>query len=65
MTNRDKIIALSFIIVAFSVLYFLVIRPISLDRKLDSCLDSMWSFYGNDDIKYAQKTEGCYREVGR
>lgn len=50
------------IIVSICLVYQFIIRPIQKDKKLDSCLDSMWSLYGNNDELYKLKSESCYKE---
>lgn len=65
MSVKDKIFVACGIVISISSFYYLVIRPNMLDKKLDSCLDSMWSLYGNDDDKYKEKSDSCFREVGR
>ncbi|MFW0862059.1 MAG: hypothetical protein ACKKL6_00525 [Candidatus Komeilibacteria bacterium] len=43
--------------------YYLV--EVRRENKLDSCLDSMWSLYGNDNSLYGTKSELCFKEFGR
>lgn len=50
------------IILSASVIYQFIIRPIQKDKKLDSCLDSMWILYGNNDELYKIKSESCFKE---
>lgn len=33
-----------------------------LRAGLDSCLDSMWSLYGNNDELYKSKSDNCFKE---
>ena len=49
--------------VAASFVYYFIVRPIQQDKKLDECLDSMWSFYGNQDAVYKEKAELCVMEI--
>lgn len=58
----SSFLILGIIIVSLSLCYYFVFRPIQNDKKLDSCLDSMWSLYGNDDILYKNKAELCFKE---
>jgi len=50
------------IILSICSVYQFIIRPIQKDKGLDSCLDSMWSLYGNDDELYKTKSESCFKE---
>ena len=50
------------IILSVCAIYQFIIRPIQKDKKLDSCLDSMWSLYGNNDELYKSKSESCFKE---
>lgn len=52
-------IIISSLLIAFSVAYYFILRPIQQDRRMDSCLDSMWSLYGSQDDIYRQKAELC------
>lgn len=65
MSVKDKIFIVCGIVISISSFYYLVIRPNMLDKKLDSCLDSMWSLYGSDNDIYREKSDSCFREVGR
>jgi len=57
-----KVIIIFVVILSVCAIYQFIIRPIQKDNKLDSCLDSMWSLYGNDDELYKFKSESCYKE---
>ena len=50
------------IILSVCAIYQFIIRPIQKDKKLDICLDSMWSLYGNNDELYKSKSESCFKE---
>lgn len=50
------------IVLSICAIYQFIIRPIQQDNKLDSCLDSMWSLYGDNDELYQAKTQSCYQE---
>lgn len=50
------------IILSISAVYQFIIRPIQNDKRLDGCLDSMWSLYGNNDELYKTKSESCFKE---
>ncbi|KKR80591.1 MAG: hypothetical protein UU28_C0036G0005 [Parcubacteria group bacterium GW2011_GWD2_40_9] len=49
-------------ILSICAVYQFIIRPIQKDKKLDVCMDSMWSLYGNNDELYKSKSESCLRE---
>jgi hypothetical protein len=53
------------VVIAACCAYQFIIRPIQRDNKLNVCLDSMWSLYGNNDELYKSKTENCYKEFKR
>lgn len=50
------------IILSVCAVYQFIIRPIQKDKKLESCLNSMWSLYGNNDELYKSKSESCLKE---
>ena len=56
------VIIVFLIILSASAIYQFIIRPIQNDKKLDSCLDSMWGLYGNNDELYKIKSEACCKE---
>lgn len=57
-----NIIIIFVTIISVCAVYQFIIRPIQRDRKLDSCLDSIWILYGNDDELYKTKSESCFKE---
>lgn len=57
-----NVIIVFIIVVSVCFIYQFIIRPIQRDKKLDSCLDSMWILYGNNNELYKTKTESCFKE---
>ena len=68
MTNQDeqyytkKAIIIFIAILSVCAIYQFIVRPIQKDYKLNNCLDSMWSLYGNNDELYKSKTDSCFKE---
>lgn len=57
----NKILSISAIIIALSIMYYLVIRPIHKDNELGNCLLDAHNMNGSN-TRRQQAKENCYKQ---